>query len=388
MTRSAVVYTTKEGDEEAGRELGAQIAKAFGDERPDAVIVFASARYNYETLLRALDASCHPGVIAGASSAGEFTSAARGEGMSCAIALGSPDMQFSVGIGRDLSADPAACAKQVVSSFRGLSQQRFAYRSALVMTDALAGYAEVLTDQLTLATSGAYQFFGGGAGDDGRFERTHVFCGTEALSNAVVALEILSDKPLGIGVSHGWEPAGAGMRVTDAVGARIVSLNGFPAADAFAEHADENRQTFDRADPLPFFLHNILGIETPQGYKLRVPLSVGSDGSVACAAEIPKGAVVRIMKTTAGSAVEAAASAARSALTGLGGNKPHTALFFDCVATRLRMGDVFGFELATLADTLGQATFVGCNTYGQIARAPGQFGGFHNCTAVVCVLPE
>jgi len=33
------------------------------------------------------------------------------------------------------------------------------------------------------------------------------------------------------------------------------------------------------------------------------------------------------------------------------------------------------------------AGFVGCNTYGQIARAEGQFGGFHNCTAVVCVLP-
>ena len=33
------------------------------------------------------------------------------------------------------------------------------------------------------------------------------------------------------------------------------------------------------------------------------------------------------------------------------------------------------------------ASYVGCNTHGQIARAEGQFGGFHNCTAVVCVLP-
>jgi hypothetical protein len=29
----------------------------------------------------------------------------------------------------------------------------------------------------------------------------------------------------------------------------------------------------------------------------------------------------------------------------------------------------------------------GCNTHGQIARAEGQFEGFHNCTAVVCLLP-
>jgi hypothetical protein len=34
------------------------------------------------------------------------------------------------------------------------------------------------------------------------------------------------------------------------------------------------------------------------------------------------------------------------------------------------------------------AGFVGCNTCAQIARADGQFGGFHNCTAVVCVMPD
>jgi hypothetical protein len=62
-------------------------------------------------------------------------------------------------------------------------------------------------------------------------------------------------------------------------------------------------------------------------------------------------------------------------------------LFFDCVATRLRMGTDFGFELQSVANLLGDAQLVGCNTYGQIARAEGQFGGFHNCTAVVMVLP-
>jgi hypothetical protein len=388
MTRSAVVYTTQEGAQEAGRDLGSQIAKAFDGQSPDAVIIFASAKYEYQTLLRTLSDTCHPRALVGSSSAGEFISGHRGAGVTCAIALGSTHMQFTMGLGRDLSADPAACARQVVSSFRGLSQHAFPYRSALVMTDALAGYAEVLTDELTVLTSGTYQFFGGGAGDDGRFQRTHVFHGTEAISNAVVALEILSEKPLGIGVSHGWEPAGAGMRVTDADGFRLISLNGMPAAEAFEEHAAQTGQTLDRAAPLPFFLHNILGIDTPHGAKLRVPLSVAADGSVACAAEIPTGSVVHMMRTTSGSAIEAATTAARSAMSALAGNKAHTALFFDCVATRLRMGDAFGAELDSLAATLGDASFAGCNTYGQIARASGQFGGFHNCTAVVCVLPE
>ena len=64
------------------------------------------------------------------------------------------------------------------------------------------------------------------------------------------------------------------------------------------------------------------------------------------------------------------------------------ALVFDCVATRLRTGREFGAELQAIEELLGDTQFAGCNTYGQIARSDRQFNGFHNCTAVVCVIPE
>lgn len=297
-------------------------------------------------------------------------------------------MQFNVAVGRGLSRDRAAAARELVSSFQGLARQEYAYHSALVMTDAMAGHADDLVDQLTLATSGKYQFFGGGAGDDAQFRRTCVFYGTEVLTDAAVALEILSHKPLGIGVGHGWEPASQPMRVTAADGMRLISLNGLPAAQLFSQHAEATGQRLDASAPIPFFLHNILGIQTANGHRLRVPLGINADGSVSCASEVPTGALVHIMRTTANSAVEAAKRATRAALEGLEGHKPQVAFFFDCVATRLRMGDAFGFELQGLAEQLGAAPYVGCNTHGQIARAPGQFGGFHNCTAVVCVLPQ
>jgi hypothetical protein len=167
----------------------------------------------------------------------------------------------------------------------------------------------------------------------------------------------------------------------------LAALNGFPAVEVFEEHAAATNQRFDRNAPLSFFLHNILGIDTGHGYRLRVPLSVNDDGSLSCAAEIPRGATVRIMKATARSSTDAAVAAARTAVRGLENERPGAALFFDCVATRLRMGDVFGLELESVAEALPGADLVGCNTYGQIARGEGQFGGFHNCTAVVFVLP-
>jgi hypothetical protein len=387
MTKTVTVFTDRTDGDAAGRHLGEQIAAALPTP-PDAVLVFSSSQFDYDALLSGLDAACRPKVLVGSSSAGEFTADQRGTGTACALALRSDEIKATAGLGRGVGADRAGAAREVVGSFRGLSASEFPYRAALVMTDALAGHADDLVEQLTLVTAGKYQFAGGGAGDDAKFTQTHVFFGVKAYTDAVVALELLSTKPMGVGVGHGWIPAGDVLRVTETSGATLVSLNGFPAVEAFESHAAATGQAFDRNAALPFFLHNILGIDTGAGYRLRVPLGVNEDGSVSCAAEIPRGARVCIMKTTAQSAVSAAANATDAAIRGIGGEKPGAAIFFDCVATRLRLGDVFGFELDAVAKALDGARMVGCNTYGQIARADGQFGGFHNCTAVVLVLPS
>jgi hypothetical protein len=387
MTEIAAVHTSVQDTVQAAEDLAAQINAAF-DGPADALIVFASARFDYAALLRVLNERCKPGVLVGSSSAGEFTHAGQGSGTASALAVRSDSLMFSAGLGRDVSKDSRVSAREVVSGFKGMEGNRHAYRAALVMTDALAGHAEEFVDEMTVRTSGRYLLAGGGAGDDANFSRTHVFLGTQAYTDAAVALEILSSKPIGVGVGHGWEPAGLPLRATEVDGMRVIGFNGLPAAEAFERHAEATGQHFDRNDPLPFFLHNILGVDTGNGFRLRVPLSVAADGSVHCAAEIPEQARVHIMSTTSESAAIAAQRATAAAVGALGETKPGAALFFECVATRLRLGDAFGYELAMVADTLGGAPFVGCNTYGQIARSDSQFSGFHNCTAVVLALPS
>lgn len=385
MNTSCTTHTNVADSRGAGEALGEGIASAFAGECPDAVVVFASSRYRHQELLTALSDTCHPKILVGSSSAGEFTQSSFDEGAACAMAFRSDQLQFSAGIGRNLHADRSAAARSVVDSFAGMTSNALPYRSALIMTDALAGHADDFVEQVTVMTGGAYKLFGGGAGDDAQFRKTHVFFGTEAVPDAAVSLEILSRKPIGVGVCHGWEPAGAPYRVTAADGMRLMSLNAMPARDVFLEHAAATGQILDVADPMPFFLHNVIGIATDSGHRLRVPLSIEPDGSIQCAADIPEGAMIHIMKPQQLSALEAT----RSALAQLGSNKPKAAMFFDCVATRLRMGKEFGFEIKAVEKALGvDASLAGCNTYGQIARAEGQFNGFHNCTAVVCVFPE
>ena len=388
MTEVAIVQTDLSGGEAGafvGRELRARLAGV-----PDALIVFAAPASDHVALLEALATATGTRTIVGCSTAGEFTGDGAGQGLTNVTAIRSAAMRFTAALGTDLSRDQRAAAHAVVTGFHGTMLQEFPYRSALVLVDALAGHAEELVDALTVETGGTYRFFGGGAGDDARFERTHVFCSTSVHTDAVVALEIVSRKPVGIGARHGWAPASPPLRVTQSDASRVVSLNAAPAVEAFEEHAADSTQSFDRADPLPFFLHNIVGVETPGGYKLRVPLGVAADGGIVCAAEVPTGATAHIMSTGAVSAAEAAASATRDAIEQVtrDGGTPKAALFFDCVATRLRLGRAFENELAAVSNELGDVPFAGFNSYGQIVRSEGQFSGFHNCTAVVCVLPD
>lgn len=388
MTRAAVAFTTRATSAEAGQDLGRQIAEGLSNASPDALVVFASSTYDYPALLRGVDEAARPAVLVGCSSAGEFVSGQQGAGSACALALTSSELRFAATIGRGLRTDRDTAARDLVRDFQGPRHLEQRYRYALILTDALAGYTDDLIDRINRLTGGTYQLFGGGAGDDARFERTHVFHGTNAYADAAVALEILSDQPLGIGVGHGWAPNSDPFRVTEAEGTRLISLNAAPAVEAFEEHAERTGQPFDPVVPIPFFLHNVLGIDTGAGFKLRVPLGIDSHGALACASDVPAGATARIMGANGQSTIGAAARATSDALRQLGGRKPAAALFFDCVATRLRLGQEFDFELDTVQERLGAVKLAGCNTYGQIARAEGQFNGFHNCTAVVCVIPE
>lgn len=383
MNEVLAVHTDRTDALEAARHLCEQIIDGLGA-APDAVILFASSAFDYATLLTGIKQGCNPALLVGSSSAGEFTQAQSGTGTASALAIRSADMQFTASLGHGISTGGREAARAIVGPFKGLDG-RAPYRAALVMTDALAGHAEALVEELTLLTRGNYLLAGGGAGDDAKFSRTHVFLNTEVHTDAAVALEILSQKPIGVGVGHGWIPAGEPMFATDVDGMRVVGINGLPAVEAFEEHARNTGQEFDRTDPMPFFLHNILGIDTGDGFRLRVPLAINADGSITCAAEIPEQARLHIMETSDESAAAAAARATKAAIGALESSQPGAALFFDCVATRLRLGSAFDYELQSVGDVLGGAPFVGCNTYGQIARSEGQFSGFHNCTAVVLV---
>ena len=199
-TKAIVAHTEETAAGPAGAALGRQIRDAFGGARADAVILFVSPSYDFTHLLQALDETCRPRALIGASSAGEFTSDVHGTGRACAVALLAPEMKLTAVSAKNLSKDRVAAAHRLTSSFAGIGNPSYAHQSALVLADALAGHSDDLVEQLAAFSGGTYRLFGGGAGGDDAFQNRVVFCGTEVIADAAVALEILSNKPIGVGV--------------------------------------------------------------------------------------------------------------------------------------------------------------------------------------------
>lgn len=388
MTESAVVHCDLDDSREAGLVLGRSLLESLQGQRPDAVLVMAARPHDYRALLRGLEDACRPGVMVGGTAVGGFTRKALLEGSVCAVGLRSTEMRFGAAVGTGIGKSRSQAARELIGSLRGLVEPQTLFRSAIVLIDARAADAEGFLEDLTALTGGTYQLFGGGATDDPLVTDSHLFVGTEVVSNAAVALEILSNKPLGMGVFHGWRPTSPPMRVTEAEGRCLISLNARPAVDAFVDHAEATGQRFDPAQPRPFFLANILGIQERRGHKLRVPLAVQPDGSIVCATEIPVESVVHVMGTSVEAATAAAARAIRGVRDQLGPYVPELTLFFDCLAARARQELGIGADLRTLENELGTERYVGFGTAGQLARAEGQFSGFHNSTSVVCVIPR
>lgn len=162
-TRVAVSQTAVPSATEAGKFLGNEISTKLDGDSPDVLIVFASPEYLYAELLQALEECCRPRILLGCSSAGEFSGSSSGIASASVTAISSTDIVFNAVLSKGLRAERAGALQQLSAGFTGDLHPEYPYRCVLVLTDALAGYADELIHELTVQTSGTYQLFGGGA---------------------------------------------------------------------------------------------------------------------------------------------------------------------------------------------------------------------------------
>jgi hypothetical protein len=254
-----------------------------------------------------------------------------------------------------------------------------------VFVDGLAARISALIDSLFNLFGLEINYLGGGAGSLS-FERKPCLFSNQGLlqDSAVLAVTMLKS---GIGVSHGWTSIKGPIKVTEAAGNVIKTLNWQPAFDVYRQvvEAESGRSFtatnfFEIAKGYPFGI-NRLGAEKI----VRDPIQKEDDGSLVCVGEVPAGTFVDILAGTTESLVDAACQALHRSLTAIGpALESRLTIFVDCISRVLFLQDEFGRELDAVHTE--EIPLIGALTMGEIANSGQEYLEFYNKTAVVGIV--
>lgn len=379
-------------DSRAAAAEAVRMAQApLDDARSSFGILFASPKHDLDAALAAAEQASGAAFV-GCTTAGEITEKGLTKGHLAVMVVSSDEMVAQVASASGVKANPHAAARQLGAGFtraaKAAAGQGFGMSSTVLLVDGLNGVGEELVGHVLGATRAFQQVVGGAAGDDGAFKATYVGAAGRASTDSAAALHTFSRKPWGVGVDHGLRPTWRRMRVTRSHANVVQLIDGRPAFDVYKEFAASRGTKLTADNAGPFLIGNELGIFVfDELRRARAPLSVGADGSLACAAEIPEGASVSILDGEPSSMVEAARRAALEAQKNLGGTRAAGVLLFDCVCRGMILNSHFAREIEAVRSVFPDAPITGLLTYGEIARFKGRLDGWHNTTAVVAAIP-
>jgi hypothetical protein len=356
------------------------------EHEPRLLIVFAAPRFDLETLSRQLSERLPNCALIGCTTSGEIASGSAHTQSLVLWALGGSGVRVSTGYGQSDGQNLRQAAMQAAGCLEQLERRRNTVM--VLLSDGLGG------DQMEVVR-GAYDaanidvpLVGGCAGDYLAMRQTRQLHGRHVMSGAVVAAAISSDRPLGIGVSHGWTAASEPMLVTESRNTLLSSLDDQPALDVYLNFFDPPQAV--REDPQAFAdfaaVHPI-GIRRRDRIEMRhITGFDAAKRALVMVAEVPQGALAFLTEGDYGSVLEAAAESASSAVEALGEGAPAGLLLFDCVSRRSIFGERHVQEETELITRCCQgAPMAGFYTYGEIARTRGS-GGFHNQTLVTLAI--
>lgn len=349
---------------------------------PRLLIVLAAPHHDLAAAAAVLKEDWPTCQVVGCSTAGEIAPGGASLNALVVWALGGTGIRVSTGVG--LSAE-LGLRQAAINAARCLERlERREHTVLVLLSDGLAG------DQMEVVR-GAYDIanidvplVGGCAGDNLAMHQTRQLHDRQVFSGAVVAAAISSDRPLGVGVSHGWTPLSEPMLVTESRNTLLSSFDDKLALDVYLDFF--NPPELVRRDPqafADFAATHPIGIRRRDRIEMRHITGFDLERrALVMVAEVPQGGLAFLTEGDYDSVLQAAAESAQTAIAALGDVPPVGLLLFDCVSRRSVFGDQqVQEETDLISRCCGGIPMAGFYTYGEIARTKGS-GGFHNQTLV------
>ncbi|MDV2482054.1 hypothetical protein F8E02_08615 [Methanoculleus sp. Wushi-C6] len=244
---------------------------------PRLVLFFASSRYNPASIGRAMHDAFPGAQVIGCSTAGEITS---GRVMKDSIVAMAFDEGTIEGVACSAVTDitsPDALADAVRGLEGGigtpLRELDFQKYVGVILIDGLSGAEEQVMDRLGDLTDVA--FIGGSAGDDLKFQSTHVYLNGAAYTGAAVLALLKPAGEFDIIKTQSFRTLDAVLVPTKVNEERreVIEFNGMPAVLAYARALGVSVE-----DAPKRFMHNPVGLVTGDDFFVRSPRQIDGGG--------------------------------------------------------------------------------------------------------------
>lgn len=395
MIQAGIGQSKNNDAKKAGQEAYQMALNQIAGEKPELVLVFASAKFDQKQLLDAIKSAAGEIQVIGCSTSGEITTQGPDKESVAVMALKADQIDFAIGLGKGVKADSRQAGRQVAQDVLNKTTEKPSM--FIILPDGLTGNgADIVRGALDVLGE-HFPLMGGSAGDDFKFEKTFEYYQGEVLNDAVVGVGMSGKFAWGVGVRHGWEPIGLPMKVTKSEGAVLKELDNKPALRIYQDYFGKRAEELVR-EPIARMAYTYpLGMSVVGSSELliRDVVIANEKGEITCAAEIPQDSEIRLMLGDPEKAVQAAREAAENAKSQLKGAAPKAIFVFDCMARNKLLGPRIGEEIEAIQEVLGKKVpLIGFYTYGEQAPLSGDINAktcrsaFHNETMTLLVIGE
>lgn len=279
----------------------------------------------------------------------------------CAALTGGNGFEAQADLWTGFSTDSLAATRRMVST---LNPGEHAGHSLFLVADGFEGDCDLLAEELPPGNYGI-----GGALAAGNFRSGNSYqVGGRSVDRGSLAGALLSgDIHAGIGVGHGWSPAGVITRVSQVQGYWVRSLDEQRPSQVFSRYFGYPPREWAYPPLNEMVRLYPLGLELESGMVVRSPLHMEADGSMRMNSLLRDGVNAYLLLGSTDASLRAAENATANALRALQGARPFLALLLVDAAWMHFFASDPGAEARAVQSLLGgDVPVVGAYTYGQI----------------------
>lgn len=228
MLKAVVGHSNDPDTEAAIAEVLEQCLTDLAGISPKAGILLAAPDFEHSEILRAIYQTFPELQLIGGTTDGEISSVLAFQQDSLVLLLlCSDDIEFHAAVGRQISSDPVAIARQTVQTARYSAQHPI--NLCVATPESLTTSGLLILQGLQQALGPEIPIIGGTTCDQWQFQQTYQFFNREVLSDALPILLLSGPVLWGHGVSSGWTPVGKKGTVTKVTGNVLHEIDGQPA---------------------------------------------------------------------------------------------------------------------------------------------------------------